>query len=109
MSLAGRSFVVASARGGAYQPGTPRAPYDHQERYLRDFFAGHYAVHDVTFVGAELTNALVDPALAARLDAHHESHAAALAEADALATTMAAANQATITTANQATITAAGR
>ncbi|WP_327591236.1 hypothetical protein OHA25_02200 [Nonomuraea sp. NBC_00507] len=35
MSLAGRSFVVTGARGGAYGPGTPREPYDHQERYLR--------------------------------------------------------------------------
>lgn len=37
MSLAGRRFVIASARGGACGPGTPREPYDHQERYLRDF------------------------------------------------------------------------
>ncbi|GAA3428123.1 NAD(P)H-dependent oxidoreductase [Streptosporangium nondiastaticum] len=63
MSLAGRSFVVASARGGAYGPGTPREPYDHQERYLRDFFAGHFGIDDAVFVSTELTNSLVDPAL----------------------------------------------
>ncbi|MGW0058773.1 FMN-dependent NADH-azoreductase [Streptosporangium sandarakinum] len=63
MSLAGRRFVVASARGGAYGPGTPREPYDHQERYLRDFFAGHFGIDDAVFVSTELTNSLVDPAL----------------------------------------------
>ncbi|MEV0087281.1 NAD(P)H-dependent oxidoreductase [Saccharopolyspora sp. NPDC050642] len=61
MSLAGRSFVVVNARGGSYLPGTPREPVDHQERYLRDFFAGHFSVDDVTFINSELTNALVDP------------------------------------------------
>ncbi len=66
MSLAGKAFVIAGARGGTYAPGTPRAPFDHHERYLRDFIAGHYDVDDVRFVHAELTNALVDPHLAAR-------------------------------------------
>ncbi|HYQ65533.1 FMN-dependent NADH-azoreductase [Actinophytocola sp.] len=78
MSLRGRRFVVAGARGGTYRPGTPRAPFDHEERYLRDFFAGHFDVEDVVFVHAELTNALVDPRLADRLDAHEASLAAAL-------------------------------
>src|SRR5690606_9126175 len=81
MSLAGRSFVVTSARGGAYGPGTPREPYDHQERYLRDFFAGHFDVEDVRFIHAELVNARVDPALAHLRAAHEESLAAALKEA----------------------------
>ncbi|MEU8637360.1 NAD(P)H-dependent oxidoreductase [Amycolatopsis sp. NPDC048633] len=66
MSLQGKAFVIAGARGGTYAPGTPRAPFDHHERYLRDFIAGHYDVDDVRFVHAELTNALVDPHLAAR-------------------------------------------
>lgn len=78
MSLRGRRFVVTGARGGTYLPGTPRAPYDHEERYLRDFFAGHFAVEDVTFVHAELTNALVDPHLADRVDDHATSFEAAL-------------------------------
>lgn len=81
MSLAGRSFVVTSARGGAYGPGTPREPYDHQERYLRDFFKGHFRVEDVTFIHAELVNARLDPALAHLRDRHEESLAAALKEA----------------------------
>ncbi|MGP3919288.1 FMN-dependent NADH-azoreductase [Nonomuraea sp. 10N515B] len=81
MSLAGRSFVITSARGGAYGPGTPREPYDHQERYLRDFFKGHFRVEDVTFIHAELVNARLDPALAHLRDRHEESLAAALQEA----------------------------
>ncbi|GGP09382.1 NAD(P)H-dependent oxidoreductase [Nonomuraea glycinis] len=81
MSLAGRSFVVTSARGGAYGPGTPREPYDHQERYLRDFFQGHFRVEDVRFIHAELANARLDPALAHLRERHEESLAAALKEA----------------------------
>ncbi|CAL9348413.1 FMN-dependent NADH-azoreductase [Streptomyces sp. enrichment culture] len=80
MSLAGRRFVVTYARGGAYGPGTPRHPYDHQERYLRDFFAGHFAVpeEDMTFLGTELVNSRTDPALAGRRGDHDASRAAAL-------------------------------
>lgn len=84
MSLAGRSFVVASARGGSYLPGSPKAPFDHQESYLRDFFHGHFAVEDVTFVHAELSNAVVDPLLAARLPEHKESYGEAIRTAEAL-------------------------
>ena len=63
MSLKGRTFVISGARGGSYQPPAPRAPYDHHERYLRDFIEGHFAVTDVVFIHAELTNALVDSTL----------------------------------------------
>ncbi|SDL02830.1 FMN-dependent NADH-azoreductase [Nonomuraea maritima] len=81
MSLEGRSFVVASARGGAYGPGTPRESYDHQERYLRDFFRGHFRVEDVTFIHAELVNARIDPSIAHLREQHEQSLAAALKEA----------------------------
>lgn len=85
MSLVGTTFVVVGARGGSYVEGAPRAPYDHHERYLRDFVAGHFGVHDTRFVHTELTNARVDPLLADLLDAHHASRADALTEVDALA------------------------
>ncbi|MGC7100552.1 FMN-dependent NADH-azoreductase [Amycolatopsis lurida] len=85
MSLAGRAFVVVNARGGSYEPGTPREAFDHQERYLRDFFAGHYDVTDVTFVNTELTNAVVDPSLSELDGKRLASHAAALAAVDRLA------------------------
>ncbi|MFG2003834.1 FMN-dependent NADH-azoreductase [Spirillospora sp. NPDC048911] len=78
MSLAGRRFVVATARGGAYSPGAPKAKFDYQERFLRDFFAGHFAVEDTIFINAELANSRIDPALAHLRGAHEESLAAAL-------------------------------
>lgn len=81
MSLAPRRFVVAHARGGAYGPGTPRHAYDHHEAFLRDFLRGHYAVDDVTFVGTELVNTLLDPDLAALRARHDDSRAAALSAA----------------------------
>jgi FMN-dependent NADH-azoreductase len=84
MSLAGRRFVVAGARGGAYGPGAPKAPYDHHERYLRDFFAGHFGVEDVEFVTAELTNSLVDPLLANRRSDQRASYETAVARIEAL-------------------------
>ncbi|MFE3189177.1 FMN-dependent NADH-azoreductase [Nocardia sp. NPDC059240] len=79
MSLAPTRFVVVTARGGAYTPGAPKAMYDYQERYLRDFFAGHFAVEDTVFVNAELVNSRQDPALAHLRDKHDASYAAALA------------------------------
>jgi FMN-dependent NADH-azoreductase len=85
MSLAGRRFVVVAARGGSYKPGAPREPFDHQERYLRDFFAGHFAIPDPHFISAELTNSLIDPALAHLQQAHRRSYAAAVDAARKLA------------------------
>lgn len=79
MSLGHRRFVVTSARGGAYSPGAPKAAYDYQERFLRDFFAGHFAVSDTVFVHAELANSRQDPALAHLRAEHDKSHARALA------------------------------
>ncbi|MFG3224015.1 FMN-dependent NADH-azoreductase [Kitasatospora sp. NPDC048194] len=89
MDLRPRRFVIASARGGSYRPGTPRAPFDHQERYLVDFFRGHYGVEDTLVIGTELANSTVDPALAERLPQHEQSLAAALAEAAAAGRRMA--------------------
>lgn len=85
MSLGERRFVVVGARGGAYSLGAPKAAYDYQERYLRDFFAGHFAVTDTVFVHAELANAVQDPNLAHLRDAHEASLAAALTEVRLLA------------------------
>lgn len=85
MSLGDRRFVVVTARGGAYSPGAPKAAFDYQERFLRDFFAGHFAVTDTVFVNAELANAVLDPNLAHLRDAHAASLAAAQAEVRLLA------------------------
>jgi FMN-dependent NADH-azoreductase len=89
MSLAGRTFVVTGARGGAYGPGTARERYDHHERYLRDFFEGHFAVTDVHFIHVELVNSRLDPALEARRDQHEASYASALERARSLARDLA--------------------
>lgn len=85
MSLGHRRFVVTTARGGAYSPGTPKAAFDYQERFLRDFFAGHFAVQDTVFINAELANARQDPALAHLRGKHDESYALALDAARDLA------------------------
>lgn len=81
MDLRPRRFVIASARGGSYAPGAPKAPFDHQERYLKDFFSGHYAIEDTLILSVELANATVDPGLAERLPQHQESLARALKDA----------------------------
>ncbi|WP_063022214.1 FMN-dependent NADH-azoreductase [Nocardia niwae] len=85
MSLGHRRFVVTSARGGAYSPGAPKAAYDYQERFLRDFFAGHFAVSDAVFVHAELANSRQDPALAHLRAEHDASYTRALSAVSALA------------------------
>ncbi|WP_454194757.1 FMN-dependent NADH-azoreductase [Nocardia sp. Marseille-Q1738] len=85
MSLGHRRFVVTTARGGAYSPGAPKAAYDYQEGFLRDFFAGHFAVSDTVFVHAELANSRQDPALANRRAEHDKSYARALVTARDLA------------------------
>ncbi|MER0241732.1 NAD(P)H-dependent oxidoreductase [Streptomyces sp. HSW2009] len=84
MSLAPRRFVVATARGGAYSPGAPKEKFDYQERYLRDFFAGHFAVEDTVFINAELANTRLDPNMAHLRDKHEESYARALETARTL-------------------------
>ncbi len=78
MSLAPRRFVIAAARGGAYSDGAPKAAFDYQQRYLRDFFAGHFAVTDTAFIAAELVNSRHDPALADLREDHERSYALAV-------------------------------
>lgn len=84
------TVVVVSARGGSYAPGTPREPVDHQERYLRDFFRGHFQVDDVTVINAEFVNATVDPTLAPWRASYAASFDAAKRAVSELARTLAA-------------------
>ncbi|MFG3708379.1 FMN-dependent NADH-azoreductase [Micromonospora sp. NPDC047670] len=81
--------VVVGARGGSYAPGAPREPFDHQERYLRDFFRGHFQVDDVTFINAEFVNSTVDPTLDGWRDSYRSSYADARQAAVELAGTVA--------------------
>ena len=66
--LTGKKVVVVTSRGGAYRPGTPTAPYDYQEQYLRHILA-FIGLTDVTFIHAENQKPgdLAEPARAAAL------------------------------------------
>jgi FMN-dependent NADH-azoreductase len=71
--------VVVTARGGAYGPGTPRAPFDYQEPYLRAVL-GLVGLADITFAHAEMRAAADgDPSLAAFVPFAAESLSAARA------------------------------
>ena len=48
----GKKLVIASSRGGVYSQGSPAAPFDHQETYLKAAF-GLLGVTDIAFVRAE--------------------------------------------------------
>jgi len=50
--LGNRKVVVITARGGAYEKGTPKEKFDFQEPYLRHVF-GFVGLKDVTFIHAE--------------------------------------------------------
>src|SRR5580658_1251111 len=83
--LGDKEFVVVTARGGGYQPGTPREGWDHREPWLRHAFSP-LGVSDIVFVNTELTLARESPAMIP-LDlgvAEDKSMAEALASIDAL-------------------------
>jgi FMN-dependent NADH-azoreductase len=60
--LGGRDFLVVAARGGGYQPGTPRHGWDHAEPWLPHGVS--YTGLEPRFIAAELTLADVTPAMA---------------------------------------------
>jgi len=45
-------MIVVTARGGAYEKGTPAEKFDFQETYLRHIF-GFIGITDATFIHAE--------------------------------------------------------
>jgi FMN-dependent NADH-azoreductase len=49
---AGKKVIIVSSRGGVYSAGSPYAPADFQETYLRQVF-GFIGVTDIEFVRAE--------------------------------------------------------
>ncbi|MEV0644775.1 NAD(P)H-dependent oxidoreductase [Phytomonospora sp. NPDC050363] len=61
--LSDKKLIVATARGGSYAPGTPRASFEHQEPYLRSFFTFLGLTDDVHFLNTEMTLSHVVPAL----------------------------------------------
>ena len=60
--LGDKKFVIVTARGGGYGPGTPREGWDHREPWLRHALAT-LGVSDVTFIDTELTLARESPAM----------------------------------------------
>jgi FMN-dependent NADH-azoreductase len=72
-ALSDKQFVVVNARGGAYGPGTPRADFEFQERYLRAVLSFLGVKENLTFINAEMTLANVVPALAEFKDFAAES------------------------------------
>ncbi|MBY6241883.1 FMN-dependent NADH-azoreductase [Methylosinus sp. Sm6] len=50
--VSGKRIIVVSTRGNVYAGDVPRAPFDHQEAYLRTAF-GNIGVSDLAFVRAE--------------------------------------------------------
>jgi FMN-dependent NADH-azoreductase len=67
--LKGKKVVVLTSRGGAYRQGTPTAPFDFQEPYLRHVL-GFIGLTDVIFIHAEnqKPGELAAPALAAAFE-----------------------------------------
>ena len=66
--LGNKKVFVVTARGGAYEKGTPREKFDFQEPYLRHIF-GFIGLTDVTFIHAEnQAREAAAPSLAAALE-----------------------------------------
>lgn len=77
--LAGRPGFLVVAKGGGYDPGTPREGWDHGTAYLRRILADVWGL-DLEVVEAELTLADVTPAMEGlrglareKLDAAHDA------------------------------------
>ena len=83
--LGDKEFVIVTARGGGYQPGTPREGWDHREPWLRHALTT-LGVTDAVFIDTELTLARESPMMIP-LDlgaAEDQSLADALAAIDTL-------------------------
>jgi FMN-dependent NADH-azoreductase len=83
--LSDKTFVVVTARGGGYGPGTPREGWDHREPWLRHALST-LGVDSPVFITAELTLAREAPEMIplGLSDAEDQSMAGALADIDAL-------------------------
>jgi FMN-dependent NADH-azoreductase len=75
--LDGRPVVLATARGGAYGPGTPRHGWDHATPYLTRILGDFWGA-DLTVVEREFTLVGVNPALDDFRDVAAEMHTSAL-------------------------------
>lgn len=78
--LAGKPVVLATVRGGAYGPGTPREGWDHSTPYLKRILEDAWGA-DLTVVEREFTLVGVNPALDDFKELAAEMHAGALLSA----------------------------
>jgi FMN-dependent NADH-azoreductase len=76
--LADKPVVLATVRGGAYGPGTPKHGWDYSTPYLRRMLAEQWGASHLTVVERELTLAEVNPAMAPLRELAAQVHAAAL-------------------------------
>ena len=60
--LGDKEFVVVTARGGGYGPGSPRKGWDHREPWLRHALSP-LGVSNIVFIDTELTLARESPAM----------------------------------------------
>jgi FMN-dependent NADH-azoreductase len=74
--LKGKKMTFIVAQGGSYQPGTPRADWDHGTGYLK-FLAGVLGATDIEVILAELTLAGIAPGMDAQVEAKERSLIAA--------------------------------
>ena len=75
--LAGKKVVLATVRGGAYGPGTPREGWDHSTGYLTRILCDVWGA-DLSLVEREFTLVGVNPALDAFTDLASQMHAGAI-------------------------------
>ncbi|HEY1672278.1 MAG TPA: NAD(P)H-dependent oxidoreductase [Streptosporangiaceae bacterium] len=88
--LAGKPVVLATVRGGAYGPGTPREGWDHSTAYLAHFLGTVWDAN-LTVVEREFTLVGVNPALDAFTDQAALMHTDALVAAHQAGQKLAAA------------------
>lgn len=53
--VADKKMLVITARGGNYSPGSPAAPFDHQQPWIRTIF-GFIGITDIRFIHAQGLN-----------------------------------------------------
>ena len=78
--LGEKEFVIVTARGGGYLPGTPREGWDHSTTYLTRILGEVWGA-DLTLVQREFTLVGVNPALDAFAEPAAQMHAEALSAA----------------------------
>jgi FMN-dependent NADH-azoreductase len=80
-SLAGKPVVIVASRGGSYEPGAPRAPYEYVKTFLADAFDQYFAIKP-EFITVDLTLAATVPAMAELKPLAEAARAKALADAE---------------------------